>query len=128
MAEQQPKSSDGARTRDHLANERTLLSWVRLGLSASGFGFVVARFGLFLREASHLTGPHRPGAFTEWVGILLVLAGPILVIQAALRFFRTQREIDSGLYTNQNGLIVVLVVTSIVLGLALAGYLFLSSR
>ncbi|HAB15828.1 MAG TPA: hypothetical protein DCE44_05190, partial [Verrucomicrobiales bacterium] len=31
------------------AAERTLLAWIRTGLTIMGFGFVVARFGLFLR-------------------------------------------------------------------------------
>jgi len=33
-----------------LAEERTLLAWIRTGLAIMGLGFVVARFGLFLRE------------------------------------------------------------------------------
>jgi putative membrane protein len=36
--------------RDYLAAERTLLPWIRTGLALMGFGFVVARFGLFLQE------------------------------------------------------------------------------
>ena len=44
--------SDGATTdpRVVFAAERTFLAWVRTGLALTGFGFVVARFGLFLRE------------------------------------------------------------------------------
>jgi len=30
--------------------ERTFLAWLRTGIALMGFGFVVARFGLFLRE------------------------------------------------------------------------------
>ena len=33
-----------------LAAERTLLAWIRTGLAMMGFGFVVARFGVFLRQ------------------------------------------------------------------------------
>ena len=35
---------------DYLAAERTFLAWVRTGLALMGFGFVVARFGLFLQQ------------------------------------------------------------------------------
>ncbi len=35
-----------------LAAERTFLAWIRTGLALMGFGFVVARFGLFLRECA----------------------------------------------------------------------------
>ena len=39
-----------------LAAERTLLAWVRTGLALMGFGFVVARFGLFLHELAAAHG------------------------------------------------------------------------
>jgi putative membrane protein len=35
--------------RDFLAEERTFLAWIRTSLALMGFGFVVARFGLFLQ-------------------------------------------------------------------------------
>ena len=41
-----PKDLDA---RDYLAAEQTFLAWIRTGLSLMGFGFVVARFGLFLQ-------------------------------------------------------------------------------
>jgi putative membrane protein len=61
------------------AAERTLLAWVRTGLTIMAFGFVVARFGLFLR----LLAAQQPATvnFTEHngianaVGIALVLVG-----------------------------------------------------
>jgi putative membrane protein len=31
--------------REHLANERTLLSWVRTGVSLTSFGLVIERLG-----------------------------------------------------------------------------------
>ena len=52
--------------RVRFAAERTLLAWMRTGLALMGFGFVVARFGLFLREialaehvAVHEAHPHQ---------------------------------------------------------------------
>ena len=42
--------------RVRFAAERTLLAWVRTGVALMGFGFVVARFGLFLRELAAQSG------------------------------------------------------------------------
>src|SRR5471030_843463 len=36
--------------RIYMAAERTFLAWLRTGIACMGFGFVVARFGLFLHE------------------------------------------------------------------------------
>ncbi|HET6326866.1 MAG TPA: DUF202 domain-containing protein [Planctomycetaceae bacterium] len=46
--------------RVYFAAERTLLAWVRTGLAMMGFGFVVARFGLFLRELASEQGGTPP--------------------------------------------------------------------
>ena len=46
--------------RVYFAAERTLLAWVRTGLAMMEFGFVVARFGLFLRELASERGGGRP--------------------------------------------------------------------
>jgi putative membrane protein len=61
--------------RDHLANERTLLSWIRLSIAVSGLGFVVARFGLFLDEIflQQPTLRRTPGLSVP-IGVVLTLA------------------------------------------------------
>ena len=45
-----PTPAPKAALTDYLAAERTLLAWIRTGLALMGFGFVVARFGLFLQQ------------------------------------------------------------------------------
>ncbi|HET8995258.1 MAG TPA: DUF202 domain-containing protein, partial [Acetobacteraceae bacterium] len=36
---------------DHAANERTFLAWIRTAIAIMAFGFLVAKFNLFLRIA-----------------------------------------------------------------------------
>ena len=57
-----------------------LLAWIRTGLAVMGFGFVVARFGLFLRELG-AAAPNiivRSTGFSLWTGTALVLAGVVV--------------------------------------------------
>ena len=65
------------------AAERTLLAWVRTGLTVMALGFVVARFGLFLTLLTAGAGALGE-ANSHWLsgalGILLVLIGSIVVI------------------------------------------------
>lgn len=74
--------------RNLFAAERTLLAWVRTGIAIIGLGFVIARFGLFLRLASaqkHLV--HRPGVSTL-LGIIMVMLGAAAIAAATLQFVR----------------------------------------
>jgi putative membrane protein len=78
------------------AAERTLLAWIRTGLTVMGFGFVVARFGLFLRmlAAQHETpsttqvaaqSPLHVAPFSSIVGISLVAVGAAALFFAAVQ-------------------------------------------
>ncbi|UZJ63104.1 DUF202 domain-containing protein [Sphingobacterium sp. KU25419] len=40
------------KTSDHLANERTFLAWIRTSIGIMGFGFVVVKFSLFVKQVS----------------------------------------------------------------------------
>ena len=78
------------------AAERTLLAWVRTGLTVMGFGFVVARFGLFLRvlaaqRATDLAtdlaaqSPLQVAPFSSIVGMALVAVGAAALFLAAVQ-------------------------------------------
>jgi putative membrane protein len=66
-----PDNSNPNRARDHLANERTFLAWVRTGVATIVFGFAVGRFSIALREFMKMQGYNSttPG-LTTWLGII----------------------------------------------------------
>lgn len=81
-----------------LAAERTFLAWVRTGLALMGFGFVVARFGLFLREwaaAQHATVSSGNG-LSLWLGLSLVVLGIVLNVASLVRYRRYLKRLAEG--------------------------------
>ncbi len=85
--------------RVYFAAERTLLAWVRTGLAMMGFGFVVARFGLFLREME-ATGrsaatPHQ-FRLSLWFGTALVLMGVVSNIVSAIHYHKRINDLQRG--------------------------------
>jgi putative membrane protein len=75
------------------AAERTLLAWIRTGLTIMGFGFVVARFGLFLSILAAQRAPSTASGtysmhFSTGIGILLVLLGAMCMILPAIQHHR----------------------------------------
>jgi putative membrane protein len=92
-------AADAARDpRVYMAAERTFLAWIRTGLALTGFGFVVARFGLFLRETQPAldgVAAHGPGLSLP-LGIGLIALGTIVTIVSAVRHRRYVSAIDAG--------------------------------
>ena len=118
-------SSPDNRIRDHLANDRTLLAWIRTGITLIGLGFVVARFTYFLRAlAVEARRPAPPGTGLGAVlGILIVLAGGLLIGLALVGYLRTRGQIERGSYRSGVGIILVLGGLSVAAAVVLAAYL-----
>jgi uncharacterized protein (DUF302 family)/uncharacterized membrane protein YidH (DUF202 family) len=83
---------------DYLAAERTLLAWVRTGLALMGFGFVVARFGLFLQElqAAQKILSGKSNALSLWFGTALIAVGVLVNLFAGWQHARLVRDLDRG--------------------------------
>jgi putative membrane protein len=83
--------------RIYFAAERTFLAWLRTGLALMGFGFVVARFGLFLREMAFATGrtDAAPGS-SRWFGVGLIVLGIAMTATAFANHVATVRRMNRG--------------------------------
>lgn len=111
---------------DYLAAERTLLAWIRTGLALMGFGFVVARFGLFLQELQ--VAQHAPPAqqlrLSLWFGTALILASVVVNLLSGWYHLRIVRAMnrqrshpDSTILAVSTSFFLALV------GIAMAAYL-----
>jgi len=116
-----------SRTRDHLANERTLLAWVRTGVAIIGLGFIVARFGLLLRELGASSSHPLPSGVSTVFGVALTLCGVIVLLLSLQRY----RVVGEGIERNEYGWApsqaIALTATLAVAGTLLAIYLIVTA-
>jgi uncharacterized protein (DUF302 family)/uncharacterized membrane protein YidH (DUF202 family) len=87
-----------AQLSDYLAAERTFLAWIRTGLALMGFGFVVARFGLFLEElrVSEPVLATQSYGVSLWFGTAMIAVGVVVNIYSAWHHARLIRDLDRG--------------------------------
>jgi putative membrane protein len=101
------------------ANERTLLAWMRTGVSLITFGFVIAKTSVWVRKDQPLTATR--GA--DLIGALFVLLGAVAEIVGLLRYFRTRAALLAGRPAPAGvGGIVAVGASVAILGLVLTMY------
>jgi putative membrane protein len=112
---------------DYLAAERTFLAWIRTGLALMGFGFVVARFGLFLRtlqiaQPNVVSGNY---GFSSWFGTALIALGVIVNIASAWSHIRLVQRLQSGEsdFARPSSLAIAVAMILAAIGVAMAIYL-----
>ena len=122
-------------SQQHLANERTFLSWLRTSIALIGLGFIVARFGLFLREfglvvrnvndgnssaAVSLFGHYQ----SSIIGISIIILGLALVVLALRNYITTRSCIEKGFYISSKFSIFAASISLVLLGILIIVYLF----
>ncbi len=119
-----PDSSNPNRARDHLANERTFLAWVRTGIATIVFGFAIGRFSIALREFLKIQGysAATPG-LTTWLGIISTVGGVLLILTGLSRYRTTKVQIDLNTFEPAGFVIDLVSYVLGIFGLVLAGYL-----
>lgn len=116
--------------RVRFAAERTLLAWMRTGLALMGFGFVVARFGLFLREiamAGHVAVHQRSTGWSLGIGTGLIAVGVLVSLVASFEYYRFVRLLNRGRpYTPRTAMLAVVVTFLLaILGIVMGIYLII---
>lgn len=109
------------------AAERTLLAWNRTCLTLMAFGFVIERFGLFLRYVAPETAAEPgPRLVSHLVGVGFILAGVLLALLSTAQYVRLLRELNPteiprGHWVHLASFTNLLTAA---LGVAVAAYLF----
>ncbi len=111
-----PKS--GSRTRDHLANERTYLAWMRTAIALIGFGVLIAR-------SRYLVSPQVMGTGQGWLlGLALVLIGLITVLLSTWHYFSVLQAIENSTYQPNNRWVVLFSLVVVLMGAGVLYVLF----
>jgi putative membrane protein len=82
--------------RTYLADERTLMAWVRTSLSMISFGFTLSKLGQILQDVQFrgLMGVTRTVSMKE-LAYLLVILGTLALLAASFQHWRRVRELHS---------------------------------
>lgn len=114
------------KTNDHLANERTFLAWIRTSIAVMGFGFLVVKFSLFIKQIALLMGeeltvPAR--GYSGAMGIALVAVGACTTLFAFVSYKQTKTRIEKDLYNGSSTFVIAITVFIVLVSGALIWYL-----
>lgn len=105
------------RQREHQANERTFLAWLRTSIALIGFGFAIARFGLFIRQLYRTITQHEASTHplfnSQNLGVSLVVFGLLVIVLAAWRYNQVFWQIERGDYRPNR--LVIWIMTAVVI-------------
>ena len=112
------------RARDHLANERTFLAWIRTSIALVVFGFAIGRFAIAIDQFMHVQGAANPRlGLSVWFGTIAIIAGVLLGLVGLRRYRVTRTQIDSGNFQPAGFVIDLVGFLVSLFGLLLAAYL-----
>jgi inner membrane protein YidH len=108
--------------RVYFAAERTMLAWLRTGIAIMAFGFVVARFGLFLRLLRAQGGAEVGHGVSPYLGAALVGLGVVATAGGALQYQRFVAGLSAQERpeTSSPGFVLGLSWALVVIGVVLA--------
>ncbi len=113
LARQQP-----SRVRDHLANERTYLAWMRTAIALLGFGVVIVRLRVFQTAMTSTPG-------NGWkLGLVFSLMGLVTVLLSTGHYFSVRRDIEDDSYEPASRWIILFSLAVMILGAGVIYFVF----
>jgi putative membrane protein len=117
------------RARDHLANERTFLAWVRTSVAVVVFGFAIGRFAIAMRQLTAFQGQvSKTTGLSVWMGMSSILAGVVMVVAGLMRYRKTRAQLEEGKFEPAGFIVDMVTILTVLFGVALAGYLIYVSK
>ena len=102
---------------EHLANERTLLAWIRTAIAVMTLGVAINRFSLFLIEIHKIApGSRAANVHAETVGLGLVILSIVLMCGSLWHYRYVGRMIENQTYLPANRILVVTSVAVVAMG------------
>ncbi len=130
------KTASSFNRADHMANERTFLSWIRTSLGIMAFGFVVEKFAFFIKQLTFFLDksgtPQRLSehpviqGYSSIFGIALVALGALMSLFAYIKFWGMEKQIVDNTYRPSILLDTFLALLVIFIGIFLVVYLIFS--
>jgi putative membrane protein len=128
MSDSIPSAKVG-KASDHLANERTFLAWIRTSISIIVFGFVVARFGITLREFLRLrSGAEHESGCSLGLGIGFMAMGILMALTSSVRYQGTMRMLEADEFKPSGWIVTIWGLVAALFGVILAAYLIYAAR
>lgn len=120
-----PPQKKNAHVTEHLANERTILAWIRTAIAIMTLGVAINRFSLFLMEVHQIVpGSDAANRHVEKLGIGLVVLGTAIMCGAIWHYLHVGRTIESETYRPANLLLVLTSIAVVLMGGSALFWLF----
>jgi len=118
VEQDQIKRRRSERVRDHLANERTYLSWMRSAIALMGFGVLIVRIRM-------LQPPLAPTSGNTWkLGLVFALVGLVTVFLSTQHYFAVRYDIDEDTYEPADRWVILFSLAVLLLGSGVVYYVF----
>lgn len=113
------------KSREHLANERTFLAWIRTSIAFMGFGFVIVKFTLFLKQLSLLldTSDIPPKGYSAIIGVTMVAIGVVIAVISFIQYKINFRQLERNSFVPSSLLSLLITLIIIIGGIILMIYL-----